>query len=338
MWDVDEDYSGTDVQPEVDKVYVNGNYIGDLSGANETWSLTRLEVDVRYLKFAIPTCDEFGDPGGQQFLSESAPPPTPVANEIRIDIDSANTQLVWAVEVDWATISFEAAPPILFVHGKGGSEDSSIPCSSAGGGFRVSIGIDLMDSTISTLEASFRRPGFLTAITENYLGGEVSLSENANRLQPRIQDLKNRYGVDRINIVGHSKGGLDSRAYISNFSLNDDNDIATLVTLASPHHGSYLADIANNLPEFALSWIGYSHTPALENVSENYMQNTFNPTHPANQSVQYYTVAADAGEDYSVWKGCPFVAGTRCPRNWSKCQCGFCLVYTCPLWESKRGQ
>ncbi|MBK8903102.1 MAG: alpha/beta hydrolase [Anaerolineaceae bacterium] len=307
VWDVDEDYSGTEIAREIDRVYVNGNYIGNLSGANDTWSVTSFDIDVRYLKFAIPTCREYGEIGGQQYLSECSSPPTPVLNEIRIDIDTANSDdEYWAVEVDWANLSFEAARPILFVHGKGGSPDSSEPCNST----NLSGGCTYWDAYDGEYFFNFRgkisSAGFLTAITENFLWGEDSIAENAKRLESIVQDLKDRYGVERINLVGHSKGGLDSRGYVSNSSLNDDDDIAVLITLASPHHGSYLADLGTKLPAFALGWIGYKDTPALNNVSEEYMDHTFNPNHPANEHVQYYSVGVRAGQGSFPFESLPF--------------------------------
>ncbi|MBK7218258.1 MAG: alpha/beta fold hydrolase [Candidatus Promineofilum sp.] len=108
----------------------------------------------------------------------------------------------------------------------------------------------------------------------------MSIADNATRLARIIDRLTQRYGVDQINLLGHSKGGLDSRGYISDNKLNDDNDVAALITLASPHHGSALADYAADHPKLA-SLIGYKQTPALKNVSEKDMNETFNPAHPA---------------------------------------------------------
>lgn len=292
VWDVDEDYSGTEFVREIDKVYLNGHYIGNLSGANETWSVSRLDFDVRYLKFAQPTCGEYGDVGGYQHLDACHTAPTPVQNTIRIDIDTGNTTVEepWAVEVDWSAISFEAARPILFVHGKGGSNN--------GGGYDYWDKYD--GQYYFNFRGKFSADGFLTAITENRLGGEAFIAENASRLKLIISELKTRYGVRQINIVAHSKGGLDSRGYISDSSLNSANDVAALVTLASPHHGSYLADVGEDQPKLA-GLLGNPYTDAVHDLTEIYVNETFNPSHPARQGVRYYAVAADAGQDY--WYG-----------------------------------
>ena len=173
VYDVDEDYSGTEYNPENDRIFVNGHEVGRLTGANESWSITRLEVDVRHFRFAIPTCDEFNGSNRGDYLSECDTAPTTVQNEIRIDIDTANSDLVWAVEVDWAAFSFEAARPILLVHGKGGSNDSEDSCAVQNAGF----GCDYFDKDNDPVYKGFRKRlnqmGFLTAIVENWLGGEV---------------------------------------------------------------------------------------------------------------------------------------------------------------------
>lgn len=44
-WDVDESYAGTDVEPEVDRIRVNGVEIdGQLSGADGQWSISTFSV------------------------------------------------------------------------------------------------------------------------------------------------------------------------------------------------------------------------------------------------------------------------------------------------------
>ncbi len=125
---------------------------------------------------------------------------------------------------------------------------------------------------------------------------------------PQINRLKQRYGVARISIVAHSKGGLDSRAYISWGTANVTNDVETLITLASPHHGSHLADLLG-------LWTGIQgeETPAVYNLTESMMQDFFNPRMPAHYGVQYHSIAADAG------KLCRFLwIRWLCAENWQQ--------------------
>jgi hypothetical protein len=120
--------------------------------------------------------------------------------------------------------------------------------------------------------------------------------------------LKQRYGVDQINIVAHSKGGLDSRAYISTNWMNDKNDVATLITIASPHHGSRLASLCKSVYEFFTR-----STEAVQNLTENYIDNTFNPNYPGIYGVRYYSIAADAGKICRIGR-----KTWNCAVNWQQ--------------------
>ena len=54
----------------------------------------------------------------------------------------------------------------------------------------------------------------------------------------RIDEVCAAAGTDRLILVGHSMGGLVSRAYLR---VHGNAKVAKLVTLGSPHHGSQLA-------------------------------------------------------------------------------------------------
>ncbi|RMG92283.1 MAG: alpha/beta hydrolase, partial [Zetaproteobacteria bacterium] len=54
-----------------------------------------------------------------------------------------------------------------------------------------------------------------------------------------------------LHLIAHSMGGLDARAYIT--KLNGHQRVASLTTLATPHHGSEAADhVCRTLSPFAL--------------------------------------------------------------------------------------
>ncbi|MEO0602664.1 MAG: alpha/beta fold hydrolase [Myxococcota bacterium] len=52
-------------------------------------------------------------------------------------------------------------------------------------------------------------------------------------------------GLDRVNIVAHSMGGLDSRYAITHFGLHER--VSALVTIGSPHRGTPLANLSNSV-------------------------------------------------------------------------------------------
>ncbi len=65
--------------------------------------------------------------------------------------------------------------------------------------------------------------------------------DNAIKLKYRIIDILEKTGHEKINIIGHSKGGIESRYLASRLGM--ENKIASLTTLGSPHRGSGIADI-----------------------------------------------------------------------------------------------
>lgn len=79
-WDVDNPLpSSSSLLAEIDKAYINGHYLGILTGASDTWSINTFTVPTAYLN-------------------------APGTNAVRVDIDTLATGY-WAVKVDYGTIS-----------------------------------------------------------------------------------------------------------------------------------------------------------------------------------------------------------------------------------------
>jgi triacylglycerol esterase/lipase EstA (alpha/beta hydrolase family) len=55
-----------------------------------------------------------------------------------------------------------------------------------------------------------------------------------------VEDLQSRTQADRINIVAHSKGGLDARVFLANNMASDD--VENLIMIGTPNAGSPLAE------------------------------------------------------------------------------------------------
>ena len=69
-----------------------------------------------------------------------------------------------------------------------------------------------------------------------YIGnhdGIGSIENNAKQLKAQIIEILKTEKVDKINIIAHSKGGLDSRYMIS--KLDMAKHVASLTTLSTPH-------------------------------------------------------------------------------------------------------
>jgi hypothetical protein len=66
-----------------------------------------------------------------------------------------------------------------------------------------------------------------------------SSASHAEKLIGIVNKFKHDTGADKINIVAHSKGGLDARLYLANDLSN--TDVANLIMIGTPNHGSPLA-------------------------------------------------------------------------------------------------
>ena len=76
----------------------------------------------------------------------------------------------------------------------------------------------------------------------------LSVKDSAAELMTRIRQVIRETGSEKLNIIAHSKGGLDSRYAIS--CLGGDKYVASLTTINTPHRGCEFADwLLENAPE-----------------------------------------------------------------------------------------
>ena len=62
-------------------------------------------------------------------------------------------------------------------------------------------------------------------------------------------------GSAKVNIIAHSKGGLDSKYMITNLGMEDK--VASLTTLCTPHKGSIIASWIWKLPMWLKKYIAF---------------------------------------------------------------------------------
>jgi len=67
---------------------------------------------------------------------------------------------------------------------------------------------------------------------------------NALILKETIKKILLKTNKEKVNIIAHSKGGLDARYLI--WKHNFGGKVASLTTISTPHHGSEIADLINN--------------------------------------------------------------------------------------------
>ena len=136
--------------------------------------------------------------------------------------------------------------------------------------------------------------------------------EIATRAQEWIEKmdiLRERYGFEKFNVIGHSMAGLDIRYAISRLHAADR--IASLTTIATPHRGTSIAELLLTTPDLIqeavsgiFNFLGEGVYPknksdsigALRQLTRAYVVDTFNPEVEDHPGVQYFSYSAAVGK------------------------------------------
>jgi triacylglycerol lipase len=175
--------------------------------------------------------------------------------------------------------------PIVLAHGFAGFERIG-PIN-----YFFQVAADLRSRGETVIEAQVP-PFESSAVRARYLAGVVD-------------DTLRATGACKVSLIGHSQGGIDGRYLISSLGYGDR--VAALVTVASPHRGTPVADAALGLiPGFSYDvinallralWGGIARAPGDAQVQASLRQLSrdgmagFNPKNPDDRRVKYYSVA-----------------------------------------------
>ncbi len=135
---------------------------------------------------------------------------------------------------------------------------------------------------------------------------------NAHYLKLRIDEVLASTNAEKVNIIAHSKGGLDARYMLSRYGCDDK--VASLVTLNTPHKGAELADLLlknekthSFLARKAMRTLGFLFLDkepdpykALIDLSTESMKK-FNEENPVMKTIffkSYYTVMRNGFDDF----------------------------------------
>ncbi len=111
----------------------------------------------------------------------------------------------------------------------------------------------------NTMEDRLRYDGY--GVVSFDLGGLLArfnthpLDHLAALVADKVEALAQRHGVDKLHVIGHSKGGLLARRYVQQFG--GDRRVASVLTLGTPHRGTPTAALA-----VGLSWAMRGSTSA----------------------------------------------------------------------------
>ncbi|AKJ11273.1 lipase [Streptomyces incarnatus] len=101
-------------------------------------------------------------------------------------------------------------------------------------------------SVFVLLRRNLAQHGRQRVVSLNYSPLTCDIRAAAELLGRHIEELCERTGSDRVDIVGHSLGGLIARYYVQ--CLGGDLRVRVLVTLGTPHSGTSAAPLANAHP------------------------------------------------------------------------------------------
>lgn len=127
-----------------------------------------------------------------------------------------------------------------------------------------------------------------------------SAADHAKQLRNIVEDFKTSTGSEKINIVGHSKGGLDARVYLANDLATDD--VANLIMIGTPNAGSPRAenrdlDVINNA-----NWIC---SPFSDQAINDLRPGSAATEVKKNNHTQYHTIAGDWKAIFDGWMFVP---------------------------------
>lgn len=174
--------------------------------------------------------------------------------------------------------------PILLIHGAG---------------FR--------DVTAGFVNYWGRIPDYLSkhGVAVYYGGTEAwgSIESNAEIVKSKIISILDEGRTEKVNIIAHSRGGLEARYLIS--TLKMDYAVASLTTISTPHHGVKAMNITVEAPDGLYKFISFFVNGWFKMIGDkkpDYFTSSrqlsriysieFNKQNPDNENIYYQSYAA----------------------------------------------
>lgn len=206
-------------------------------------------------------------PGGARL---SAPPP-PAA----FGIDGAPGTIYYGATPPGAS----GKPVLVFVHGKNGEAR----------GWWTESGYYGRNDMYDYAYNYGYRTAFVDLLDSN--GGGASMWANGQLLRTQLDAIATHYGVGSMNVIAHSKGGVDTQAAIVHYGAGPR--VQKLFTLGTPHWGTPTADLAySNWAWWIAALLGELNdgTYVMRTGYMNYFR-SITDNRAENNSTRYYTGA-----------------------------------------------
>ena len=95
----------------------------------------------------------------------------------------------------------------------------------------------------------------------------ASVADCGAELAHKIQEIVDKTGCDKVNIIAHSKGGLDSRYALTLPGVAEH--VASLTTINTPHRGCEFADyLLSKIPEKQKNLIADTYNTTLKKLGD----------------------------------------------------------------------
>lgn len=95
----------------------------------------------------------------------------------------------------------------------------------------------------------------------------ASVADSGKELAERIKQIVTETGCEKVNIIAHSKGGLDCRYAISKLGM--DQYVASLTTINTPHRGCEFADyLLSKIPQKQQDAVARTYNAALRKFGD----------------------------------------------------------------------
>ena len=96
----------------------------------------------------------------------------------------------------------------------------------------------------------------------------ASVEECAKELSEKISEITKLTGCGKVNVIAHSKGGLDIRCAADLPGISDQ--IASITTINTPHKGCRYAEVLlNRIPKAILHFIADNYDRTLDRFGDN---------------------------------------------------------------------
>jgi len=184
-------------------------------------------------------------------------------------------------------------PVLVFVHGKGGW---------SGSWWQPTVYHGTND-----MKSYAYNNGYRTAYVDLY--PEASMWTNGELLNRQLEEITAYFGVSKVTLVAHSKGGVDANAASVHYGANAK--ISRIITLGSPHGGSPVADLAYSTWTWWLAALLGQRNDASYVLQTGYMSYFRSITDGRDSTVPYYTLSGyRCGPLFTaLWMGCAAISG-----------------------------